>query len=425
MSIPVTDPNIFWPGGPSGGATGNGLCWSIAGDGSSATCSGPTYFRFALSMPASGSATLNYTTPQTSALAPPTVRVTITQYQVTLSSGSTYYPPAQLLNICGTPTTTAISSTTSLSLITGASAGTYIFEIELIAGSYANWLLANTSQAWNVTSITAAGSSTVAIPTGWNKTGLMMIYGASKAAGGNLPATNQGDFSVTVARQLGEAFDCEIASATIGGTGYVVGSGSGASITPGLYSTLANGGGLSTSASFWNYIWGGQARVFPSNLTYVVILTDGENDLSWSGLTTSITTNAVQNLLPLIRAAVPAKCKIIVNPSWSDGNGTIVNGGPVSWAQQDAAILAGWQAYQAATPDPLCYYVPVNFDLRGFTLSHWQGYPSGGPFLWLTNQEHPNQTGNQFTGARLVRKIDQSLGCITQSAGSMPLVRAC
>lgn len=406
MSIPVTDSNIFFPGGPYNGATGNGLAWSIDSGGAAATCACPNYFKFNLNMPANGSATLNFNT------------VSSSQTQ----SGQVFYNGWLKVFVDNVPAVqTEITGTTSLSVISSATAGIHNFVVWLMGVNNRQWSNPANEQAFSLTSITAAGSTTSPV-TPLNYT--LFAIGDSRDCGynnlgnGNNPNS---DFSVSYAAMIANALGCELCAHVYPSLGYI--------------STIFNGGtGWPTNTycppalyipgqpgnSSWNQIYNGQSRVFPSAITnsttrgldYVLVPSYGINDsfsASVTGATPSTLTAGIADFYPVLRAAIPAATKIVVGPSVAGGPSLFGNTNFPTSASLINATLAGFSAYQAASRDPQFYVISA--DLTPWEVAEFFGYPTPGVTAYCSDGLHPWGFAHGILGHKLLRSIDQMLGC--------------
>jgi hypothetical protein len=388
MAIPVTDTNLYFPGGPTGGATGNGLAWSIDGGGLAASCPCPNYFKFALNVTSAGNpVTLNF--PSNGAHT--YIRVVVN------SAPSTVY---------------ALQGLTSQQIVASAASGTNLFTIEVIGCDTNEWANAASGQPFSLTSITATGA--VTIPVTNVQANLGWLVGDSRAAGyddlgsGAAPASQWEDHSQSCGRAILNALGCEVASHVFPGIGYTVpnigGSGSG-----GVPLALFVPGSDATSG--WNKLWSGQARVFPANLTHVLVQNMGANDAIRGGVTAATVTASVSAFLTALRAVIPATTKVYVNPCWAGFTGAVLN-----FSTLTAATLLGVSNYLASSGDPLCWYIPTGLTAQELL---YMNTPSANTANYYSADGfHALLFAHQLIGHRTLAAIAQAEGRFTPQIGS-------
>jgi lysophospholipase L1-like esterase len=184
------------------------------------------------------------------------------------------------------------------------------------------------------------------------------------------------------------AYGCEVGVAAYSGQGWTIG---GQTNAPPLF-TPGN-----DTLSSWNKLYTGQSRSF-AGLDYIIILNMGGNDTRQSATDAAVTAS-VSGVLAAIRGA-NSTAKIIVVPSYE--------------GDKFAAIQAGFNNYQTATPDSKCLFVdPGLTTTEQNAINAASGSAANATYL-STDGIHPSAYGQQTIGSKVIQAVQAKLN---QSGG--------
>ncbi len=384
--IPVTDINIFRPGGPSGMVTGAGINHYITANTDQWTCPG-AYTKFSLNMPASGAASL---------------------YLGSTAGGGWMRVNVDALSLVDTNTSSlsTVNGTKVLSLISGAAAGVHDFRIEYL-GPYVSFDTPFTPNTI-VLGILAPGAVTVAANNVFP--GTVLIYGDSYTLGTNAAWIVAGAGTTTSSNNPGfasssifaESLGYEWCMVAQSGTGWIQEQ---LSSAPGLF----NPG--HPTLTYWNQIYQAQPRVFSvfpavSPLKMVLVWGVSGNDainFGQSGTPTAgVVESSVQGWLPLIRAATSPSVVILIVGCPLENASTMNN------AAYTPIVQAGFQNYQLSANDQNAWFIRVGLTVQQ---QNWSYYAPGGvltPTSWTQNGEHPSLEGHAHMAANAAAVYQQA-----------------
>ncbi len=214
------------------------------------------------------------------------------------------------------------------------------------------------------------------------RTKRMIVYGDSISEGSQMTSASaavlSNDSTQTYALMLAKELDAEVGIVGFSGQDYDV----------------AGGGNVPALSASWDLYYAGQSRLVSTLFTPVpdyLITNHGTN-----GVTVPATVTAI---LTSWRAAAGAACKILVTY-------------PIGYAATPVAnVLSGFNAYQAATPDPNCKLLDHGVTLTDINQTSFD----------LT---HPNARGHAFYGTILAAKAATALTSGAVPSIGSPLIRA-
>lgn len=276
-----------------------------------------------------------------------------------------------------TPVITNIQGLSALTIATGLASGTHTAVVAYYGRTF-------TVDAWNtpvsglvITGILIDGA--ISAPTVYSDT--MLVYGDSQFEGTNIINANNLASSAadTLAAPyfIAEAFQCELGNCCVGGQGWQL---PGLTNVPGLFIP----GSPSTSA--WNSVYSGVSRSFTAQPKYILVKL-GTNDFN-NGITGAQVQASVTGWLTAMRAACSTSTIVVCIPYE---------------LYYQSFITAGFNAYQAATPDTKALLIVPALTAQQIALL------SGSTTNYFSNAHHPNSYGQSFCAATIIQKIQTAV----------------
>lgn len=273
---------------------------------------------------------------------------------------------------------TLTSADSEITLESALTPGAHRLYVNLVSvGAGDRWL--TPIYVWRVTHLKADGQFSAADLRPYRLLVRWDSIGEGTPVGQPTGTTTSNDAFLTAVPVLAAGLDAEVAAIVTRGHGYTVGSNQ----IPALYTPGDD------AESSWNKYRSGVSRLedglYPDP-AHILINVLGVNDRNTAAETVAA---AVAGWLAAERAAAPDMLIFVVIPPGR---------------QSEAGITAGWEAYQAATPDPRCYLLDLGTEISaGLTGLAPTGTAAS------TDSFHPRSDTNARIGALIVAEVRKRL----------------